>query len=334
MTQDIEKHDLSIQEIRAISQEFLGSEEVKISKDQTAWVVSNLQSDSRRGVVLKVPDMDCVTQTSRQLYDLHEKVRCMVEGEDRSIVPIVGYDDWKNVIVMEYIDGVPLLKLLRKVLLTRFGSTDATKAIENVGKILADINAISAKDLGIISDAKSNESFIRDLSDLSKEFGVGKYLANGNQEIMEFIESFSEKLKKRCVKHLIAVDVQPKNVFLSRGGIVLIDPGYAVGNPAMNVAQVLVSLDQLGMRFPLKGHNRMIEKWKFQFLSAYKGSTNSYKWLEEDLMFFYPWALLQSYIRHIGYRPSLRKIFAGWYGKRVGRFIANELSSIRNQHNQ
>ncbi len=334
MAHDIEKYDLSDQEIRSICREFLGSVEMKISRDQTAWMVSNLQRDSQRRVVLKVPDTDCVTQSSSQMYDLHEKVRCMVEEEDRSIVPILGYDDRKNVIVMEHIDGSPLLKLLRKVLLTKFGGADAIKAIENTGKILADINAIKAKDLGIKTNAKSNESFIRDLSDLSNDIGVGKYLANGNQEVMEFVDTFSEKLKERSVQQLIAVDVQPKNVFLSGNGIVLIDPGYVIGNPAMNVAQVLVSLDQLGMRFPLKGHIRMIEKWKKQFLSAYKESDNSYKWLEEELKFFYPWALLQSYIRHISYRPLLTKIFARWYGRRVGEFIGSELSSIRQQNNR
>ena len=318
------KNNITHQKIRALCEEYLGSIKTDVNSDGTAWIVSKGQGATAKRVVLKLMEKKSVIQTASRMCSIHEKVRCLVAGEDRSIVPILGHNDESNAIIMDYVDGFPVLKLLQKALFTRRGKIEATNALEKTGSILADINSIEEENIGIKTKGRSNESYIDDFNEIAKEIKVSNYLVNGGQDLTRFVSGFSKDWKERTPKHLIAVDVQPKNVFLTTGGIVLIDPDYAIGNPAMNIAQVLVSIDQLGMKFPLRGHIRIIEEWKKHFLLAYKQSENAYPWVDEDLAFFYPWALLQSYVRHIGYRPMFAKYFARWYRARVGKLICRQ----------
>lgn len=321
MVENHYKNALGQQEIRTLCEEYLGSRKARVKRDGAAWIVSHGQGDSENKVVLKVIQKGSCIRTAGRMHALHEKVRCMVEGEERSIVRILGHDDESNAIIMEHVDGFPVSKILQRALFSRMRRDEAANAVEKVGEILADINAIEEQDVGIETEGRSNESYVDDLIKISKEIKMGDYLVNGYRDIDEFVNSFPKVWKERSPKHLIAVDVQPKNVFLSESGIVLIDPDYAIGNPAMNIAQVFVSIDMIGLRFPLRSCARIIEEWKKLFFLAYKRSEKAYEWAEDDLAFFYPWALLQSYIRHVNNRPMLAKFFARWYGIRAGIFI-------------
>ena len=106
------KNSLWSQEIRTLCEGYLGSKKTRIKRDGTAWIVSQGQGDSAKKVVLKILEKGSGIQTADRLHALHEKVRCMVEGEERSIVRILGHDEERNEIIREYVVGFQVTKVL------------------------------------------------------------------------------------------------------------------------------------------------------------------------------------------------------------------------------
>jgi hypothetical protein len=94
---------------------------------------------------------------------------------------------------------------------------------------------------------------------------------------------------------------------------------FETSNPALGVGHFLASLDRLGARYlPLLPFSR-VARWKHCFASAYLEQASPTA--AADLLFFYPWALLQTFHRHRCRWPRLRRCLAWYYARQLRHFL-------------
>lgn len=272
-----------------------------------------------RAVVKRVPpgaEVDC----PERLSQIHERIRARGPLLAASNPQILGHDADTHCTVMTYFEGRPLLTLLRGALrwpLRR--PAGLVPALERAADVLAEIHRLPAADVGLCEPVRRNDYFLPDLEELWDRY-LGRRAARLPSP-RGLVGRLSDSFPGRTGAALLPTDAQPKNVLVADSGAVcFIDLDYSCGNPMQGLARFLVSMDRAGLRYVLTAPSARLDAWKRAFAAAYLRRAPA---AGEDLVFFYPWALLRTVQRHDVARPWLRPLLTWYYGHCLERFLTN-----------
>ncbi len=297
---------------------------VDVRRNCTAVVASLAFADGRRRLVVKaVAAGDVGLGTPERLYAVHEAVRARSPALAERTPRFLGIDAERRLVVMEYVPGATLLARLRGHL-RLFGSPagPAEPPLRQAAGLLAELHRLPAADAGLADRPSPNGAFLPDFEASWNALAVRRLLPPRYHDPQRLFDHLPSAFAGRAEGRLLLVDTQPKNMLVDDAGrVYFIDLDYSAGNPAIGLAQFLVGLDRLGLRHPLARPGPQVAAWKRCFLDAYGAQAPPS--VAEDLVFFYPWVLLQILRQHAAGHPWLRWYLSAHYGRRLREFLAN-----------
>lgn len=302
---------------------------VRVRRQSTAILASlSFEGAGTFDVVVKhVPVVRVGTGAAwdaRQLAYVHERIRSASPRLALCMPRIVGWDADDQLIVMELIPGVVLPHILPGCLRPFRPPPDrCLRPIREAGELLAEIHALPAAEVGIdYTRADTNAVYLPRFEANWRRQGLADHLPVRYRD-PGFVYGFLRPdFPGHTGGHLVPADAQPKNVVVADAGrVCFIDPGYAVANPAIGLAQFLVGFDQLGLKWPFPSRFSQIAAWQREFLEGY--FRTAARTVADDLVFFYPFVLHQGYELHVGRRPWKRWYLKSFYANRLKSFLAN-----------
>jgi len=274
----------------------------------------------RQAVVKPLPASGPGSRAER-LVSLHSRICTLSPQFARSVPLILGHDPASRWIALNYVEGTPLLTLLRRgAWFAGWGGGRCEAALGQVGRALAALHRLDARVVGLDQPARPNASYLPGFEALWRDPLLGRHLPEGFTAPARLYDRLGASFGARPGRCVLLNDSQPKNVLVSCSGAVrLIDLDFETSNPALGVGHFLASLDRLGARYlPLLPSAR-VARWKCSFASAYLEQASPTA--AADLLFFYPWALLQTFQRHRRHWPRLGRYLAWYYGRQLRRFL-------------
>jgi hypothetical protein len=275
---------------------------------------------NHQAVVKPLPASGPSSRVER-LVALHSRICALSPPFARSVPLILGHDAASRWIAMNYVEGTTLLKLLRRAAcFAGWGEHRCEAALRQVGRALAALHRLDARAVGLDQPARANASYLPGFEALWHDPLLALHLPGDFASPARLYERLGESFPARPGRCVLLNDSQPKNVLVSCNGAVrLIDLDFETSSPALGVGHFLASLDRLGARYlPLLPASR-VARWKCAFASAYLEQASPTA--AADLLFFYPWALLQTFQRHRRHWPRLGRYLAWYYGRQLRRFL-------------
>jgi hypothetical protein len=287
----------------------------------TAVIATLEHTGYRHQVVLKPTELNRSIRDAEVLAGVLESLATSNDRIAKSFPAVLGGDSRAGMLVMAFVQGEGLVARLRRALASG-GQTgeDSHSQIRHAARILAAVH-------GVVADGKpysgaavrTNASFVRTFEQTAARFD-GVFAAAGFNRPLDLLNRLSSAFFERRGNRTLLIDARPKNAIVrTTGALCFIDLDCAPASPAMGVASFLASLDRLGARYPGRDAQELIAAWKRSFLHAYFASDEP--WPEEDLIFFYPWTLLQMFEQHRAEHPWLMPYLRWYYGLRLQRYL-------------
>jgi hypothetical protein len=220
---------------------------------------------------------------------------------------------------MEFLDGDTLDRHMSKVVQRRYAPR--IDPFKFIGQMLAEIHAIRTEGLPAQKVPRLNETFKANFESIWCDIAFNRWLPVQYRDPEKLYEYISPSWNSRAPYCLLPRDIQPKNVILCTDGPKIIDTNYSFGNPAISSGIFLASLDRSHFLIRNKRQDRLIRIWKRSFLRSYLRCARNGEEVLEDLIFFYPWCLLQSYKLHIIKRRRFRSYLGFFYASQIRQFL-------------
>lgn len=273
---------------------------------------------SRSIIVLKEVRSDAMIASADELLRVHQRIRVASPRLAESLPEFLGVLHERGLLVIEYVPGPTLEAALNHALLPH-SRQRATDGLAATAEVLAEFHRWPAADFGVPCFPRLNRSFLPDMDAYWKASQIVAFLERRHRQAGALYEHLKPAFFDREGDRLVPYDSQPKNVVLGKKRVSFIDLDYFGGNPAISIAAFLGSLDRLGLRRP-PGSFSGTSLWKRRFLESY--STESNEGVTEDLVFFYPWTLLQQQASLAASHPALSRYTARYYARRLDAFMA------------
>ena len=277
---------------------------------------------SRRQVVVKRhPPAENALEPG-VLFAVHESIRAHGEPLAHSLPRFLAYDADHRLIVMEYVAGSTLLKTLTDSLGFFAQTPDETSSLlEEAARVLAALHNLPPDEVGVPPLECPNSIYLARFEKTWNDPLLQRFLPGICRSPKQLYDRLLPSFFAADGRHLILTDPQPKNVLVRGSGqVCFIDVDYSRGNAAIDLAEVLVALDRLGLRHPLPSSALKIEMWKRSFLGAYYRHGDTAVAL--DLIFFYCYMLLQAMREHMTRRPWFRRYLTSYYARRLRQFLS------------
>jgi len=219
---------------------------------------------------------------------------------------------------MEYVAGSSLESLLLGFMLPA-RRAEALRGLAATGAVLAAFHRWPASEVGGPCSPRPNRSYVEGIAGLWARSPLGRF-GRTPTSLDDVVAHLSPGFFDREGDRVMPCDSQPKNVMVARArGISLVDLDYLGGSPAISVAAFLGSLDRIALRFPGPLGWRASNLWKRVFLDGYCRRAGPE--VLDDLVFFYPWTLLQQHDSLAESHPRLDWYLTRHYGRRMSAFI-------------
>jgi hypothetical protein len=256
-----------------------------------------------------------------ELLKVHAHVVAQDEVLVRSMPKIYLADPTPGCIMMEYIEAPTLEKVLGDDLAGRRDQEQRIgEFLANLASLLLALHGVRLVSRYPSFHAWRNDEVLSKFEPIFTDPAIRRYLPKGMDTLESFYARFSPGFFSRTYEELALVDCQPKNILAPASGpLRFIDLDYTVNNPALGVAQFLISLDRLGLRCPIPSRMAKINAWQHRFVLEYLRGANPT--FAESLAFFYPSTLLRTYSLHARKRRALRSYLRWYYGSRLRRFL-------------
>ncbi len=258
-----------------------------------------------------------------QLVRIHSAI-CTLDPElaDCS-ARFLGFDRASGCVLMEYFPGESLGALMQRALCRpgRYGGPWPT-FLERAAHILTRFHKLRASAAGIETAPQTNGSFQPSFEASWHMLRLDRQLPASFRAPEALYRLLPAGFAERTGDALIPYDAHPRNILVdTAGGLCFIDLDYGCGNPAFGLAQFLVSLDRKGIRGWFAFPRGCVADWKRAFAVAYLREMPGT--VAEDLLFFYPWALVRMLERHIQGRPWFRGFLIRQYAACLHQFLVN-----------
>jgi aminoglycoside phosphotransferase (APT) family kinase protein len=294
---------------------------VDVSHNQSAVLASLNSHKGVRRVAAKRLDSFHSIDSVAELARTHEGVRSSSSFLAASTPRFLAQCDEHNFVVMEYVEGPTLLSLLRWQGFqgAKEGSAPCV-LVRKSGELLAELHRTAPGICGAAGKTRKNNSYLGHWRELWKSQGMDRSLPAPLRNPYGLLACLSPAFFERNVSRLHPVDFQPKNILVpAPDRLCLIDTDYSLANPALGIGQFLASLDRILLRPHWPGLKECIPSWKQAFLAGY--ASRLPETLNEDVLFFYTWALLRMLKAHVESRPSISYFLRRFYTKRMARFL-------------
>lgn len=291
---------------------------VRIRRKGRRVFVLSLAGGDRKAIIKDITGNTHI-RSPDQLMKIQEYILARDTQLARSMPRILAVEQEPAWIMMEYIEA----PTLEKILISCLNGDDAARAeagIDEMAGIFLSVNALKPVGEGLPFVPWRNEEGIRNFELAFEASALRRYLPEEFRAFDKFSSRFTPDFFSQTHEALSLVDCQPKNVLAPAAGpLRLIDLDYAVVNPALGVAQFLISLDRLGLRWPSSARRTRIEAWQRRFVAAYLQHADPS--FAESLVFSYPSTLMRVCALHAAERPVLARYLRWYYGNRLNRFL-------------
>jgi hypothetical protein len=272
-------------------------------------------------VVLKPTELNRGIRDAQVLADVLDSLANSSDRIAKSFPPVLGGDAQSGMLVMAYVHGEGLVTKVRRSLRAGPDSgEDGHAHFRQAAMILSAVHRVEASTtLFPSSSIRTNASFIGSFEETAARF-ESTFRTAGFSRPLDLLQRLSPAFFGRQGSRTLLIDARPKNAIVrTSGGLCFIDLDCAPASPAMGVASFLASLDRMGARYPAPSSQQQLAAWKRSFLHAYFAANDP--WPEEDLIFFYPWTLLQMFEQHRAGHPWLTPYLHWYYGHRLQRYL-------------
>jgi hypothetical protein len=302
--------------------------QVSLLTRSTAIVASlTFGADSERVVVKRVPAAGGHPR-ARELLRIHDAIRSRDPLLAERTPAFLGADDETNLIIMSHVPGETLEFFLRsRSRAAGAGQPDYDKTIEQVADTLAAFNRIPAHEVGVADSARANRTFVGSLEQAWADPLIRLAVPKRYRSLRWLYDRLPPDFYGREFRQLAISDTSPKNVLYSYpDSMNFVDLAYTVGNPVQNLAEFLAAMDRMAATRPRASVRRQVRDWQRRLVARYLGQNPAA--LGDGLVFFYPWALLQTFRLHSSCRRWWRPYLAWYYGGCLRSFFAllDELS--------
>lgn len=227
-------------------------------------------------------------------------------------IAFYDYDEARGLLLMEQAHGQSLQALMQQSL--RGGQAAPARvdaALVRVGAILAHLHRLEPATMGIMHPRKAKQGLAANLIQTWRDRALCRWLPPHLRDPESYCGRFAPSFWDDDGRALLAVDLQPKNVLVCGSERVrVIDVDYSVGHAARGLAMFLVCLDRMQVRDPRRRMRQAVAGWKAAVLHGYLEARDDPNF-EQELAFFYPWAVLGYYRQHVQMRPWF-KPYLGW----------------------
>ncbi len=235
--------------------------------------------------------------------------------------PVLGADEPTQSLIMRYVDGEPLSHRLLRELQGSVALSEATHdALRQCAAVLAALHRLQASDVLTSPHIRENASFVGTFEAGWSHFSSTSR-RSGFANASALLDRLTPDFCARRGDHMLLIDAQPKNVIVRPSGrVCFIDLNFSAAPAAMGVAQFLGALDRRGSRFPDKVNQKRISLWQRTFVEAYCARGDAK--ISQDLIFFYPWAVMQVFDQHRRLWPRFTPYLRWYYGRRLAAFLS------------
>jgi len=282
------------------------------------WTVDLTFGERTRRVVVKDLFESTHYRDPMALVQIHRNITSQVPVLRDNLVNILGANPNQGWIIMEFVPGGTLENILRWGLDSR--EHQFTPLLRKIADILISMRHLNPSELGISPGTEKKESVIGEFEGVFADRIMRRYLPKAMNCPAAFYTRFNRNFYTRRSESLVPVDCQPKNLLVSRSGMIrLIDPDYTVTSLILAIAQFLVSLDRLGLARPFPRAQSRIRGWQRTLVEAFENHEDPY--FAEELAFWYATTLLRVYSRHASKRTWFRPYLRWYYGNRLKAFL-------------
>jgi hypothetical protein len=283
-----------------------------VQKKSSALIVSLLAEHGPRKFVVKKLLAHHSISCSENLCAVNENIRGVDARLAQFLPRFLAYDKNESLVIRAYTPGRSLLDHLRWRLLLPFGGNGTVEPLlRRVGIQLEHLHRVTAAQAGLTRPGPKNRDLLSSLTACWTDPFVAAHLPQEYRSPRLLLDHLPASFFERDLQFVLLSDPQAKNVLVDEAGNVhFIDINYFAGNPAHGLAEFLVSLDRLALRWPPAFRGR-IDGWKRVILKAYLDHAPHSA--AEDLLFFYPWKLLLMLQAHAAKRFLYRSYLAWSY---------------------
>jgi len=297
------------------------AQHVACQANGTAIVATLKFADGMKQVVVKRVAHSAHVPDAELLWRIHHRIRRQHPILAKGTAEFFGFDRTRNLIVMEHVAGYNLGRVLHGALRSRgHEAMDYGRQLGRAAEVLAAFHQLPE---GLVqpehSPPRANRTFLPDFERLWSSPTIQWLLPRRFRTPERLLEKLPGDFFSRVAHRVVPDDAKPKNVVASATRTCFVDPDYACGNPAMAVAQFLVGLDRDATALPHWHGRSLIRSWQRTFLRQYLESGPAE--VAEELLFFYPWALLKLFEQHVAARPWSGWLFGWSYGVRLREFL-------------
>jgi hypothetical protein len=279
-------------------------------------------------VALKRLQADAHICGAQRLWQIRQELVARAPALGQRFVETLALAPEPGWVIMEHVEGPTLLDVLHRVLIRPWADRAATEELlTQVGGLLAGLCRFSGASLGVPGPRHPNARYVSGARVLWRDPLLRRYLPEECTELRARWSRLPAEFAMHRGDRLLLVDCQPKNIVLDpRCGPRFIDLDYSSGHPGLMLAQFLVALDRLALRFFSADAAQRIEAWKQCFVAGYARAeadgAAAGPPVTPDLEFFYPWKLLRILQQHCRQRPWLQPYLLWTYRRPLRRFLA------------
>jgi len=282
-------------------------------------------------VVIKPTWPHMETTHPEEICHLQKTVRNINERLASSLPPLQVTGPQRQWIFMNFIQGRTLEDVLahNNSRVSNSRGSQTTGVLEMLGEIVASIHQIEGARIGFGVESRANETYFPHLEKYWNTSIFPRLLParfRQPEALRQFLPAGFGARRPACLSY---TDLQPKNIIIDADGeLHVIDPGYELGNPAMAIGFFLNSLNQLSLSHRNWLNPVTIQKYQREFLSTYLSRVGPN--VSQDLIFFYPWTLIETARMHNQRRPNLWLGLRTVYSLYMRQYLKNlELASAK-----
>ena len=298
---------------------FVGEyESVVLKEHETVVITDFINTDRVQRCVIKEAGKRWKVRDSATLCSINSRLRDLSPALKHALPCIEVFGPTESWLAMEYVDGCTLDSFITA---SRSSPDRISDVFYRLGKIVAELHSISAIHVGLPESEKCNSLYKQSFEESWPEYMLKPFLPSGQKHTDNLYKYINNEVWTRQPGRVLMIDFQPKNILVrDNGDISLIDPDFSSGNPALAIGFFLNALNQLSFSHRNWASFEIISRCQQAFLKSYLEKMGS--WLADDLLFFYPWTIVETSKMHAmrsRFPTPILKLFYSYFLRRFLR---------------
>jgi hypothetical protein len=294
---------------------------VRLKKNKsthTAWLTF---TDAQVRLEIKKLPREAPLDTSPDLFRICRDVIATNPALADNMPRFLGHSPARRHVAMEFIPGNNLERLLMSAL-RQPATCDGTltRAVSAAGRVLAALHNIHSDQVGLTRAQRSIASFLDGMRTTVSALRARRLLGESAERLISFASVIAQPILGHAGAYLLPTDAQPKNILVPlESPVRFIDLDFTAGPRGLGVAFFLVSLDRIALRAIWPRAVENVDNWKRSFVESYLEVSGHE--VAREILFFYPWMLVQVMSDHLRRRPLLCWALAARYSRPLHHFV-------------